>query len=197
MASLWFTLTVILYIISEIIAVPLRIAPQKNEYSSLDGNLESGLSGQGIQNIRIRRAANPSPAGCKNGNPFVLANVPQCHVANAKYNAEMKLCLVELLHVPGMPDGSKGYNYIAFNHFLYKIYNATNRVDIVKCPTTSTPKPATTNSGTQPQTKPATTSVPKTTQPKPTTVVKKTELDTNTSGNTPSTAAKQVVVASS
>jgi hypothetical protein len=40
MASLWFTLTVILYIISEIIAVPLRIAPQGE-------NMESGLSGQG------------------------------------------------------------------------------------------------------------------------------------------------------
>jgi hypothetical protein len=107
-----------------------------------------------------------------------------------------KLTFCVIFAVPGMPDGSKGYNYLAINHFLYKIYNATNRVDIVKCPT-ATQKPATTNSGTQPQTKPATTSVPKTTQPKPTTVVKKTELDTNTSGNTPSTAAGQVVVASS
>ncbi|CAB3993881.1 Hypothetical predicted protein [Paramuricea clavata] len=187
MASLWFTLTVILYIISQIIAVPLRIAPQGE-------NMESGLSGQGVQNRRIRRDSNPLPVGCENGNAFGLANVPQCHVTNAKYNAERKLCLVELLHVPGMPDGSKGYNYLAINHFLYKIYNATNRVDIVRCPT-STPKPA--NSGTQPQTKPATTSVPKTTQPKPTTAVKKTDLDTNTSGNTPSTAAKQVVVATS
>jgi hypothetical protein len=107
-----------------------------------------------------------------------------------------KLTFCVIFAVPGMPDGSKGYNYIAFNHFLYKIYNATNRVDIVKCPT-ATPKSATTNSGTQPHKNPATTSVPKTTQPKPTTVVRKTELDTNTSGNTPSKAARQVVVASS
>jgi hypothetical protein len=107
-----------------------------------------------------------------------------------------KLTFCVIFAVPGMPDGSKGYNYLAINHFLYKIYNATNGVDIVKCPT-ATQKPATTNSGTQPQTKPVTTSVPKSTQPKPTRVVKKTELDTNTSGNTPSTAAGQVVVASS
>ena len=40
--------------------------------------------------------------------------------------------------VPGMPDGKKGGNYVVYNHYLYKAYNATERLDIVPCPTATT-----------------------------------------------------------
>ena len=42
-----------------------------------------------------------------------------------------------------MPDGDKGYNYLAHNHFLYRTYNRTNQYKIVMCPTSKpTTKPA-------------------------------------------------------
>ena len=33
-----------------------------------------------------------------------------------------------------MPDGPKGYIYIAYNHYLYKTYQTTTRPSLVKCP---------------------------------------------------------------
>lgn len=45
--------------------------------------------------------------------------------------------------VPGMPDGDKGANYVAYDHYLYKAYNATARLGIVKCPSATTPLPTT------------------------------------------------------
>ena len=48
-----------------------------------------------IKNVRIPRKA-ALPAGCENGNVNGFAHVPHCHVTSAKYNAKMKLCLVEI-----------------------------------------------------------------------------------------------------
>ena len=46
MASLWLLLSVILCIITEIVAIPLRIAPQEEEYLSFGKKLEESLSRQ-------------------------------------------------------------------------------------------------------------------------------------------------------
>lgn len=43
-----------------------------------------------------------------------------------------------------MPDGRKGYNYIAHNHLLYQFYNATTTLVVVECPTPQPPSTATT-----------------------------------------------------
>ena len=43
-----------------------------------------------------------------------------------------------------MPDGLKGYNYIAHNHLLYQFYSATTTKLLVKCPTPQPTSTATT-----------------------------------------------------
>ena len=47
------------------------------------------------QTRRIRRSV---PPGCKKGVKFVIINVIDCPVTNAKYDDEKKLCLEKILH---------------------------------------------------------------------------------------------------
>ena len=128
MASIWFTFSIIFGVISQIITIPLRKVPEEPGYTGLNEQAQREQTG------RIRRAAYSVPPGCKKGVKFVFINVTDCPVTNAKYDVDRNQCLEKILHVPGMPDGPKGYIYIALNHYLYKTYQATTRRGLQKCP---------------------------------------------------------------
>ncbi|XP_028417602.1 uncharacterized protein LOC114542049 [Dendronephthya gigantea] len=139
MANVWSNIFIFVCVVFQISAIPLRIATKKGDDNNV---LERVESNELERSSRTRRTENSIPLGCESGSTFGLASVPHCLVTDAEYHADMKLCLVQLIHVPGMPDGRKGYNYVAHNHFLYKAYNATNTLKLVKCPT---PVPTTEN----------------------------------------------------
>lgn len=49
---------------------------------------------------RLRREVNALPQGCEiPGSNYGVTEVPHCHVTNAEYNAELDLCLSEV--IPG------------------------------------------------------------------------------------------------
>ncbi|XP_046861350.1 uncharacterized protein LOC124454610 [Xenia sp. Carnegie-2017] len=103
--------------------------------------------------IRVRRSSVTVPPECKNGAKFYFQTRMHCHIKNSNYNEELQLCLVDICPVPGMPDGKKGFIYIAHKQFLYQFYSATTSRDIVVCPTvitqaTTMRQPTTSNSTT-------------------------------------------------
>ena len=128
MASIWFTVSIIFGVISQIITIPLGKVSQQQGYVGLNEQAQREQAG------RVRRTVNSIPTGCKKDVKFVIINVTDCPVTNSKYDVGRKLCLEKIAHVPGMPDGPKGYIYIAINHYLYKTYRTTTRPRLVKCP---------------------------------------------------------------